>query len=181
MVTTNGNGSSQITVRPKLKKISKDSDDERPNLESVEYDQTTARRKVDNSILETITSTSENKPSSKYVDPSLVSLSSMTSRTTTSSSVSAGRNRSFQVKSAARPSRSVVQYGETPRQLQQLMSVAASKKLTKESNRLALTEDADGYIQLNQYKLKNEIGKGSYGIVKLAYNKQDNRNYVSFS
>lgn len=52
------------------------------------------------------------------------------------------------------------------------------KKLTRESNRLSLIEDTDGYIQLNQYKLKNEIGKGSYGIVKLAYNKQDNRNYV---
>lgn len=47
------------------------------------------------------------------------------------------------------------------------------KKLTKESNRLSLTEDPDGYIQLNQYKLKDEIGKGSYGIVKLAYNKEE--------
>lgn len=53
------------------------------------------------------------------------------------------------------------------------------KKLTKESNILSLTEGNDGYIQLNQYKLKDEIGKGSYGIVKLAYNKQDNKNYVS--
>lgn len=40
-------------------------------------------------------------------------------------------------------------------------------------------EDLSGYTQLNQYKLKDEIGKGSYGIVKLAYNKLDNKNYVS--
>ena len=48
----------------------------------------------------------------------------------------------------------------------------------RESNRLSLVEDQDGYIQLNQYKLKDEIGKGSYGIVKLAYNKLDKKNYV---
>jgi hypothetical protein len=46
------------------------------------------------------------------------------------------------------------------------------------SKRLSLFEDNDGYIQLNQYKLKDEIGKGSYGIVKLAYNNLDNKNYV---
>lgn len=52
-------------------------------------------------------------------------------------------------------------------------------KSIRESNRLSLIEDQDGYIQLNQYKLKDEIGKGSYGIVKLAYNKLDKKNYVS--
>ena len=51
--------------------------------------------------------------------------------------------------------------------------------IPKTSNCLSLVQDTDGYIQLNQYKLKDEIGKGSYGIVKLAYNNQDNRNYVS--
>ena len=54
------------------------------------------------------------------------------------------------------------------------------KLYPKNSNRLSLIEDTDGYIQLNQYKLKDEIGKGSYGIVKLAHNRQDNRNYVIF-
>ena len=54
------------------------------------------------------------------------------------------------------------------------------KLYPKNSNRLSLIEDTDGYIQLNQYKLKDEIGKGSYGIVKLAYNRQDNRNYVNW-
>ncbi len=195
-----GNGSSQIIIQPKLKKYSKGSgsdgtEDETArnlNLECVDYSQ---RRRVDNSILETITSTSENKPTARYVDPSLVSLSSMTSLTTTSSS--SGRNRSFQVRPSplhpppppppTQPPHKVAHRSAsnapaaTPRQLDEQMSVAASKNLTKQSNRLALVEDADGYIQLNQYRLKNEIGKGSYGIVKLAYNKQDNRNYVSNS
>ena len=55
------------------------------------------------------------------------------------------------------------------------------KNLTRETNQLSyVIEDSDGFIQLNQYKLKNEIGKGSYGIVKLAYNDQDNRNYVNY-
>ncbi|CAD6190309.1 unnamed protein product [Caenorhabditis auriculariae] len=34
------------------------------------------------------------------------------------------------------------------------------------------------YIQLNQYKLMEEIGQGSYGIVKLAYNEQDKNLYA---
>lgn len=50
--------------------------------------------------------------------------------------------------------------------------------LIKETNRLLLNEDSDNYIQLNQYNLKDEIGKGSYGIVKLAYNKLDKKTYV---
>ncbi|KAK3555329.1 hypothetical protein QTP86_014927 [Hemibagrus guttatus] len=33
-------------------------------------------------------------------------------------------------------------------------------------------------VQLNQYKLKDEIGKGSYGVVKLAYNEDDNTYYA---
>ncbi|KAJ0061695.1 hypothetical protein NL108_006821, partial [Boleophthalmus pectinirostris] len=33
-------------------------------------------------------------------------------------------------------------------------------------------------IQLNQYKLKSEIGKGSYGVVKLAYNEDDEKHYA---
>lgn len=52
------------------------------------------------------------------------------------------------------------------------------KNLTRETNQLSYVTESEGFIQLNQYKLKNEIGKGSYGIVKLAYNDQDNRNYV---
>uniref|UniRef100_H9GCF2 calcium/calmodulin-dependent protein kinase n=1 Tax=Anolis carolinensis TaxID=28377 RepID=H9GCF2_ANOCA len=33
-------------------------------------------------------------------------------------------------------------------------------------------------VQLNQYKLKTEIGKGSYGVVKLAYNENDDQYYA---
>ncbi|KAF7641879.1 hypothetical protein LDENG_00269680 [Lucifuga dentata] len=33
--------------------------------------------------------------------------------------------------------------------------------------------DADDCVQLNQYKLQHEIGKGSYGVVKLAYEASD--------
>ncbi|XP_059155965.1 calcium/calmodulin-dependent protein kinase kinase 1-like isoform X2 [Physella acuta] len=48
---------------------------------------------------------------------------------------------------------------------------------TMETHRVSVS-DADGYTQLNQYKLKDEIGKGSYGIVKLAYNEQDDEHYA---
>lgn len=58
------------------------------------------------------------------------------------------------------------------------LTASTTSKPIRESNRLSLVEDDDGYIQLNQYKLKDEIGKGSYGIVKLAYNKLDKKNYV---
>uniref|UniRef100_A0A9J2PM35 calcium/calmodulin-dependent protein kinase n=1 Tax=Ascaris lumbricoides TaxID=6252 RepID=A0A9J2PM35_ASCLU len=36
----------------------------------------------------------------------------------------------------------------------------------------------DKYIQLNQYRLMEEIGQGSYGIVKLAYNEMDKNLYA---
>ena len=34
------------------------------------------------------------------------------------------------------------------------------------------------YMQLNQYKLMGLVGQGSYGIVKLAYNVDDDKNYA---
>ncbi|CAB3401605.1 unnamed protein product [Caenorhabditis bovis] len=37
---------------------------------------------------------------------------------------------------------------------------------------------SESYIQLNQYKLMEEIGQGSYGIVKLAYNEEDKNLYA---
>jgi hypothetical protein len=37
---------------------------------------------------------------------------------------------------------------------------------------------SESYIQLNQYRLMEEIGSGSYGIVKLAYNEQDRNLYA---
>lgn len=45
--------------------------------------------------------------------------------------------------------------------------------------KLPILHEPTEYTQLNQYKLKDEIGKGSYGIVKLAYNDLDKKNYVS--
>ena len=36
------------------------------------------------------------------------------------------------------------------------------------------------YVHLNQYHLSDEIGKGSYGVVKLAYNEEDDVHYVSY-
>ncbi|CAG0916905.1 unnamed protein product [Notodromas monacha] len=39
-------------------------------------------------------------------------------------------------------------------------------------------ECKDGYTQLNQYRLKEDIGQGSYGIVKLAYNEEDDIHYA---
>ncbi|KAE9417006.1 hypothetical protein Angca_007759, partial [Angiostrongylus cantonensis] len=39
-------------------------------------------------------------------------------------------------------------------------------------------QSSESYIQLNQYRLMEEIGQGSYGIVKLAYNEQDKNLYA---
>ncbi|GAB6033528.1 hypothetical protein CHUAL_013404 [Chamberlinius hualienensis] len=47
----------------------------------------------------------------------------------------------------------------------------------KESRRVSI-EARDDYVQLNQYRLKEEIGQGSYGIVKLAYSEEDDTNYA---
>uniref|UniRef100_A0A8C0H2I6 Protein kinase domain-containing protein n=1 Tax=Chelonoidis abingdonii TaxID=106734 RepID=A0A8C0H2I6_CHEAB len=52
------------------------------------------------------------------------------------------------------------------------------RRPTVESNKVSITGFQD-CVQLNQYKLKDEIGKGSYGVVKLAYNEDDNTYYVS--
>uniref|UniRef100_A0A671P8R4 Calcium/calmodulin-dependent protein kinase kinase 2-like n=1 Tax=Sinocyclocheilus anshuiensis TaxID=1608454 RepID=A0A671P8R4_9TELE len=52
------------------------------------------------------------------------------------------------------------------------------RRPTVESHRVSIT-DLQDCVQLNQYKLKDEIGKGSYGVVKLAYNEDDNTYYVS--
>uniref|UniRef100_A0A8C5P5Z2 calcium/calmodulin-dependent protein kinase n=1 Tax=Leptobrachium leishanense TaxID=445787 RepID=A0A8C5P5Z2_9ANUR len=51
------------------------------------------------------------------------------------------------------------------------------RRPTVESNRVSITGFQD-CVQLNQYKLKDEIGKGSYGVVKLAYNEDDNMYYA---
>ncbi|XP_069003098.1 calcium/calmodulin-dependent protein kinase kinase 1 isoform X2 [Embiotoca jacksoni] len=57
------------------------------------------------------------------------------------------------------------------------ISPRVARRPTAESNRVSISESQD-CIQLNQYKLKSEIGKGSYGVVKLAYNEDDDKHYA---
>ncbi|KAM4627727.1 calcium/calmodulin-dependent protein kinase kinase 1b [Polymixia lowei] len=52
-----------------------------------------------------------------------------------------------------------------------------ARQPTIETKRVSIT-DADDCVQLNQYKLKCEIGKGSYGVVKLAYNEDAEQYYA---
>nr|XP_022904855.1 calcium/calmodulin-dependent protein kinase kinase 1-like isoform X2 [Onthophagus taurus] len=47
----------------------------------------------------------------------------------------------------------------------------------KESRRVSI-EKTGMYLQLNQYRLMDSIGQGSYGIVKLAYNEEDDTHYA---
>lgn len=47
----------------------------------------------------------------------------------------------------------------------------------RECRRVSIETRRD-YIQLNQYKLKEDIGRGSFGIVKLAYNEEDDNHYA---
>ncbi|KAK2847476.1 hypothetical protein Q5P01_010475 [Channa striata] len=52
-----------------------------------------------------------------------------------------------------------------------------ARQPTIETKRVSIT-DIDDCVQLNQYKLKKEIGKGSYGVVKLAYNEDSEQYYA---
>ncbi|XP_051255071.1 calcium/calmodulin-dependent protein kinase kinase 1b [Dicentrarchus labrax] len=52
-----------------------------------------------------------------------------------------------------------------------------ARQRTIETKRVSIT-DADDCVQLNQYKLNREIGKGSYGVVKLAYNEDSEQYYA---
>ncbi|XP_064157164.1 calcium/calmodulin-dependent protein kinase kinase 1-like isoform X1 [Anguilla rostrata] len=52
-----------------------------------------------------------------------------------------------------------------------------ARRPTVESKHVSVS-DAPDCVQLNQYKLKSEIGKGSYGVVKLAYNEDDDKYYA---
>ena len=42
----------------------------------------------------------------------------------------------------------------------------------------ASTEHREDYLQLNQYKLMGMVGQGSYSIVKMAYNMDEDTHYV---
>ena len=45
----------------------------------------------------------------------------------------------------------------------------------------ASTEHREDYLQLNQYKLMGMVGQGSYSIVKMAYNMDEDTHYVRFN
>ncbi|XP_006620149.1 probable serine/threonine-protein kinase dyrk2 isoform X1 [Apis dorsata] len=47
----------------------------------------------------------------------------------------------------------------------------------RESRRVSI-DNKQGALQLNQYKLLDNIGQGSYGIVKLVYNEEDETQYA---
>lgn len=47
----------------------------------------------------------------------------------------------------------------------------------RESRRISI-EQSGSFLQLNQYKLLDQIGQGSYGLVKLAYNEEDSTHYA---
>ncbi|XP_073999729.1 calcium/calmodulin-dependent protein kinase kinase 2-like isoform X2 [Rhodnius prolixus] len=51
------------------------------------------------------------------------------------------------------------------------------KSPLKESRRVSI-DKSGAYLQLNQYSLLDSIGQGSYGLVKLAYNAEDNTHYA---
>ncbi|XP_041664526.1 calcium/calmodulin-dependent protein kinase kinase 1b [Cheilinus undulatus] len=52
-----------------------------------------------------------------------------------------------------------------------------ARQPTIETKRVSIT-DGDDCVQLNQYKLNKEIGKGSYGVVRLAYNEDSEQYYA---
>ncbi|XP_037810418.1 calcium/calmodulin-dependent protein kinase kinase 1 isoform X4 [Lucilia sericata] len=47
----------------------------------------------------------------------------------------------------------------------------------RESRRISI-EQSGSFLQLNQYKLMDQIGQGSYGLVKLAYSEEDSTHYA---
>ncbi|XP_048872641.1 calcium/calmodulin-dependent protein kinase kinase 1 isoform X1 [Brienomyrus brachyistius] len=57
------------------------------------------------------------------------------------------------------------------------ISPRAPRRPTIESKHVSISDTQD-CIQLNQYKLESEIGKGSYGVVKLVYNEDDDKYYA---
>ncbi|KAG2459506.1 KKCC1 kinase, partial [Polypterus senegalus] len=57
------------------------------------------------------------------------------------------------------------------------VSPRMTRRPTIESTKISISGCQD-CVQLNQYKLKSEIGKGSYGVVKLAYNEDDDKYYA---
>nr|XP_021510299.1 calcium/calmodulin-dependent protein kinase kinase 1 [Meriones unguiculatus]XP_021510301.1 calcium/calmodulin-dependent protein kinase kinase 1 [Meriones unguiculatus]XP_021510302.1 calcium/calmodulin-dependent protein kinase kinase 1 [Meriones unguiculatus] len=57
------------------------------------------------------------------------------------------------------------------------ISPRAWRRPTIESHHVAIS-DTEDCVQLNQYRLQSEIGKGAYGVVRLAYNESEDRHYA---
>ncbi|KAK0414876.1 hypothetical protein QR680_011653 [Steinernema hermaphroditum] len=57
------------------------------------------------------------------------------------------------------------------------MSMAMSPRTVKHCS-IVDRQTNEAYVQLNQYRLMQEIGQGSYGIVKLAYSEEDKNLYA---
>lgn len=168
---------SQITIKPKFTKY----DDGDSSSDMVFYKATPSTASSKHRIADEKSSsliTTQNTTHS--TGESCRSGNNNSSLNTLTTASSFGKNRSFQIKSASSPTppANIISDESDGSPHHRMPTRTLSQKVTKESNRLAMSEDPEGYIQLNQYKLKDEIGKGSYGIVKLAYNKQDNQNYV---
>ncbi|KAF7987756.1 hypothetical protein HCN44_003619 [Aphidius gifuensis] len=56
-------------------------------------------------------------------------------------------------------------------------SPGTKRRPLRESRRVSI-DNRHGALQLNQYKLLDNIGQGSFGIVKLAYNEEDDTHYA---
>jgi [calcium/calmodulin-dependent protein kinase] kinase len=53
-----------------------------------------------------------------------------------------------------------------------------TRKPPKESRSVSIDKKLNGsFLQLNQYKLMDQIGVGSYGLVKLAYNEGESKSF----
>ena len=48
------------------------------------------------------------------------------------------------------------------------------KLVNLQETKRASSEQLGDYVHLNEYKLDRVLGQGSYGLVKLAYNKEEN-------
>ncbi|OWF42544.1 calcium/calmodulin-dependent protein kinase kinase 1-like isoform X2 [Mizuhopecten yessoensis] len=122
----------------------------------------------------------DNNNSSSEIDPSTVAGKSVNQNETPISSVTNKHtpkivySHSEDNCNVERPSHKTLQHSpySSPN-----ASPRLKRRPTMETRRVSIS-DVDGFVQLNQYQLKTEIGKGSYGIVKLAYNEEEDFNYA---
>uniref|UniRef100_H3DFN7 calcium/calmodulin-dependent protein kinase n=1 Tax=Tetraodon nigroviridis TaxID=99883 RepID=H3DFN7_TETNG len=75
------------------------------------------------------------------------------------------------------PPRTTGSYRASQRKMSLQERGRIARQPTIETKRVSIT-DADDFVQLNQYKMNKEIGKGSYGVVRLAYNEDSEQYYA---